>query len=297
MSIPTVTPSSAASFPPEISLSIFSFLAPQHLPQLKCICSDYKKLIESDASSQVRIAELYLRKKSFHANIPLLDLKYFVQNTNLALEIKGDANIFHLTTDLTFIIPWISNLIIKNCDSTNLDKLLNLLKLSKQLSILSLYGCKINHVCKNNLLELINCQIKNQKTLKLFYGNIEWDSESNQPLSPPSEMEGIKIIPNEDIDQFDIENLENSNEELEEFEQQVLDPKAPANVVLKVFDSIKNIARAEIVRSIWHSILMPLNEDLMPIDFIANQARLYIEKNPHHPAIIAAARTSKCRNL
>ena len=154
MCSPSSSFSSCAFIPQDAMCEVLSLLPTKQILEFKTTCHEYKDLIESRSSFQVRIAELYLIKNQVHANIPLGDLKHFLNNTNLAVEIKGDANVFHLIHDLTPIIPWIKELIVKNCRADQLAKLINLLKDSKQLSTLSLYECNLNETCIASLQDL-----------------------------------------------------------------------------------------------------------------------------------------------
>lgn len=289
-----VTPTnifSKASIPQELILKVFSLLSPNQLLELKSTCNEYKDLIESDLLSQARIAELFLIKKPSHANIPLGDLKYFLNNSNLSLEINRDANVFHLTNDLTPIIPWINNLIVKNCETDHLKSLIDLLKKNNRLSTFLLYKCKINEECIKHLKDLL--QNTNKKQLNISCCNTVWDKESDSLFFATGEFDEIKLVSEKEAHQFNIENLESDNNGLEEFEKQVSNPDASPIEVLRVFDLINHTVRATVVASIWHSILMNPYDELKPIDHITNQARQYIENNPHHPAVICAATTSK----
>lgn len=265
---------SRGRLPKEILLDVFSFVPAKQLLELKTICREHNNLIGTDKSSQVRIAELYIIKKQPQANIPLNDLKHFLCDTNLVLEVNGDMSVFHLTNDLTPAIPWIKELIVKNCGATHLAKLADLLKGSKQLSTLWLYKCQLDKTCLPTLQGLTLDGNKKKTELNLCCCDME------------DELTEINNIPIENAYQFDIENQETGVDDMEEFELQVSDASASLEDVIRAFDCLKTTLRAGVITFLWHALLK--KEGLEPRDYIADQARLFIEQNPHHPAVAAA---------
>ncbi|GEM_PF-5210848 len=253
--------------PSEIIVNFFSFLPPRTLVNFKTTCKHYQSLVESDVPSQQRIAEHYLKIMHSYEVIPQNDLKYFCNNTCFAMQIQGEFNIHHLVHSLTPTLPWISHLIVKNCETRaqSLTDLFNFLKNRNNLSFLYLYRCKFDETSSTALLEVSK---NTKKDFKIYSTEIE-------------------------DDRFHIENHEPGDNMLDAFVQEVSNPNSPSSVVLEALDALKSTIKIEVIKSIWNSLLTDIHNGTKNADYMIEKTRLYIQEYPHHPAIIAAAKMNK----
>ncbi len=213
------------------------------------------------------------------ANIPLDAIQTYFSKDILSLEIKDNLNVYHLISHFSAVIPWISHLIIKDCQASPLKALFSLLKENRKLATLHLYNCEVDDECLTHLLDLQKQSDKNKRIPLLYLFNLK--HQDPKALILTSMQTSSHLIPEL------CENEQDFND-LNEFERQVLDDEVQAQMILKNFDEMRPFLKKNVVLSIWHSVLMDPKADPITFAQVSEQVRGYIEKHPHHPALLAA---------
>ncbi len=267
-----------SKLPHEIIPYICYLLSDRQILNMKEVCGDYLKVINTDKKLQTQIAYRFLLDHQQIAGIPLDSIQYFLQHDRLVVDIKDDLSILGATNRLTPAFPWITHLIVRKGSASSLQDLFKLVHASKQITTLFLLDCELD---KTHLSDL-SC-----KKLDLYFCNTKTPDGADF-----SEEKTVKIEDAQEVIE-DILGEETDSGSLNEFQQKVIDQDASSDEVLKAFDSMKSSSRAKVISGIWYAAIMDPRETLKKsIREIQRLAREYIEKNPHHPAVLSAVSSS-----
>lgn len=281
--------------PVEIHLDHLKLLPVPQLVRMREVNRYFRDLVDSSFQLQTRIAHHYLTVMQHKSNIPIDDIRYSLKNDSLALEIKGDLGVHHLSRELARVVPWISNLIVKGCKPDQLKVLLTQLKDSQRLTTLYLRDCQVDADCVRLLQDLQKNGKQEYRVPVIYLCNVE-NRDTDSPMTLPlNSHEKIKIIASADASVYSLERFQGDEADLNvlsEFERQVSNYQVKTNNVLEIFDSMSYVLKTEIISAIWHGILMdPTSESTVPTSRISHRVRSYIAEYPHHPSLISAARS------
>ncbi len=274
-------------FPKEVLANIFFSLPDQQLLKLRETCSAFQNSIDQTLPLQTRIANFYLFKNQYHANIPLDRIKYGIFNGDLAVEIEKDHYLLCFLDKLTRVLPSVKHLILNECESSTIKTFFGHLKDSK-LKTLVLSKCLLDESCITALKELTQ-----EKIGHVFLCDPKWDTDCD--LSDLRQSDKIIEVPLEQASLYHIKNMETQSMStaLASFKGLVSEYKS-VDEILEAFDSLGKITQLSIVTSIWYKafVIEDKRNGVEPIDAIYRQVREYIKKHPDRPVILTAARVA-----
>jgi hypothetical protein len=280
--------------PKELSLETFLFLPVEDLLKMRRVCKDYRDYIDSSPKLQTKIAYDYLVKRQPKANISLDDLKMFLTDHKLSVQINGALPLWKLTKELSPAIPWISHLIIKDGKKNELTDLFKQLKQSKRLTTLYLLNCQVDSNSINALQSLIPLDGLKTKSPVLYLCNLT-PVEGELPQQLLTSSPNVVIIDANKASEYSIERVftkESDLKDLKELDSQVENENLTGELILKKMQEINPVIMAGIISSIWHSKLTSPTESstIFSKDVIQNKVFDFVADQPHHYVVGSAVK-------
>jgi hypothetical protein len=291
-------PLSRLHLPHELSLEVLLGLPVANLLTSRLICRYYRDFIDNTPELQSRITHHFLQTVLPSCNIPLDDLKIDLTHNKLSVEVGNNLCLWKLTQKTSSVprlnraVPWISHLIIKNAESTELTEIFTQLRETKRLSTLYLLNCAIDSEAFHCLKSLQTSE--EDRRIPVFYFCNLLTVGFELPVKLSIQSSNIVFIEPDKASAYSIERFLSEESDwiaAKEFDRHIQNDSFPGEVILKKMEELKPIVQAGIVSSIWYSKLMPVvgEDSPTPNSLILRRVQTFIIENPHHPAIKAAS--------
>ena len=272
--------------PRELLVEIFMCITVPDLLNVRLSNKALKEIIDNNSSLQARIAHFAMEKNGVKLNITSEELRYYLIDDKLSVEIKNSLCMWKVNRYLPRALPWITHLIVNDAEAAELKELLTHLIYSKRIAALYLCNCKFDQDSFALLLDLTERQNSDRNPIILYLYNCKLPPEKTI-----SSFQVVQLDENEK-NKFTIEQFlgtESDKIALNEFETIVSSDEISTEEVMAYAQSLKPWMQLPIISSIWYSAVMSPEKDGQnsPRE-IRQQAWDFLNRNPHHAAIIAA---------
>lgn len=278
------------SIPKEMLIEILMQLAICDLLKMRRINSYFKILIDEDPILQSKMTQAAFIMIQTKHNISSEEFKFYSQDNKLMVEINQTPCLWKINHYLAKTLLWISHLIIKNAEASELNELLTHLVDSTQISTFHLYNCEFDRGCFIRLQTLIQAQQNQSKPFILYLCKMR-TLDCLIPAEYETSSSFLKLIDAKESDAYTLERIleeESDQLALNAFASKVISLEATGEEVVSYAQLLKPWILSPIISSIWHSVVMNSTDQAASKQEIQEQGWDFLTKNPHHMAIIAA---------